>query len=454
MSWTPYRPVSIPGRAQGWKAFPAQISAPHSPRAAAASSGRSYQPFEILLAVAVLSLLSNLRVHVGATLRPFDFLVAITGVLFFLGGAAGRTRLFPTGALLLLPYFFCHALSAASLGLGNGLRETVQVGIVVVFATVLAAILPYFNYPRLGRFMLNGLLLIMAIMIAWHIAHGHTTGWKLLDEPKAAFTFLPMTLSLFLIYGRKSMRYWYWLLWAGLFVVLVLSGERKALIVYGLLTAACLSRGRFLLAIPVVAVFVAGLTIVAATSDSPYLTRHVNEILNPTSQSVTYEDIQAGVPVDSLSDAQRAFQARIGREMIKRSPLFGVGTNGYQDLIQQRFAFLPDYMQVGIHGEFLRVAVENGLVGLVLYLLVWICSFVRTVLVLRKARQDHIITRAQADVTPVLFFTPCAFYLAFEATGAHSFVVLILLSLLPEFIMAALAPRRRKAAALMQARPA
>ena len=48
--------------------------------------------------------------------------------------------------------------------------------------------------------------------------------------------------------------------------------------------------------------------------------------------------------------------------------LLGIGTNNYINYVEENYSFLPGFMRWGIHGEFQRVTVENGIVGLFLYL--------------------------------------------------------------------------------------
>jgi hypothetical protein len=125
--------------------------------------------------------------------------------------------------------------------------------------------------------------------------------------------------------------------------------------------------------------------------------------------------------------------------------MFGVGTNEYEKIINQRFAALPADLRLGIHGEFQRVLTENGILGLTLYIFIWIVSWVRVRGVLRRALGQHLISDVQKRVLPLLIFVPLALYLASEAPGSRSFVALIVISLLPELVSRSLVNRSQTA---------
>jgi O-antigen ligase len=115
---------------------------------------------------------------------------------------------------------------------------------------------------------------------------------------------------------------------------------------------------------------------------------------------------------------------------------FGVGTNEYERIIQQRYAYLPEFLRAGIHGEFLRILTENGLIGLLSYLTVWLVAWHRTHAVLRAQVDADRLTTSQAALLQIVAFVPCLLYVSFEASGTHSIVVLTFISLLPEGLTA------------------
>ena len=343
-----------------------------------------------LTALAVLSLFTPFRVSLPLVhVRPFDALAFL-----MLGWCFARGRVFPrgglpTGLVLLLPYFTWHVMSALGAGVDNGLREAMQIATVLAFTWAAAISLDEYDYRRLGTWLAVGMAVITLYSIGWHVANGYWTGWKRLVDPKATFTFLPLVLGCIIVAAAGSRRTWLWLGWAVLGVVILCSGERKGLVVYAVASAGILARGRIMPFVVVGAAAVAALAVLPAVIDDPYLARQIGSVANPLEAGDFSTALATGEAAqgDSRSNAQRGFAASLARSLIETNLLFGVGTNQYERIVQQRFAYVPEFLQNGIHGEFLRVLTENGLVGLLAYLAVWGVALVRARAVLAAAVQ-------------------------------------------------------------------
>ena len=133
--------------------------------------------------------------------------------------------------------------------------------------------------------------------------------------------------------------------------------------------------------------------------------------------------------------------------------MFGVGTNQYERIIQERFTYVPEFLRNGIHGEFLRILTENGLVGLLAYLAVWGVALVRARTILRAAMRRGSLSSAQTALLQLATFLPCLIYVGFEASGTHSLIVLAFVSLYADLLDAWLAPAARTARLPLRARP-
>jgi len=277
------------------------------------------------------------------------------------------------------------------------------------------------------------------------VAHGYWTGWKRLVDPKATFTFLPMVLGCIIVAGAGSRRAWLWLGWAVLGAVILVSGERKGLVVYAVASAGMVARGRVMPFVIVGAAAVAALAVLPAVIDDPYLARQIGSVANPLDAGDYSTALATGEAAqgDSRSNAQRGFAASLAGTLIENNLLFGVGTNQYERIIKQRFAYVPEFLQNGIHGEFLRVLTENGLVGLLAYLAVWGAALVRARAVLGAAVQRAQLSTAQASLLQLLTFVPCLVYVGFEASGTHSLIVLAFISFYADLLGAWLAPAPR-----------
>ena len=168
------------------------------------------------------------------------------------------------------------------------------------------------------------------------------------------------------------------------------------------------------------------------------MSRQISSVVDPADAGDFSTAIATGEAArgDSRSNAQRAFAASLARTLIADHLVFGIGTNQYERIVEERFAFVPEFLRNGIHGEFLRVLTENGLVGLVAYLGVWLFAAVRTRGVLMRAAEQRLLTPAQASLLQLIAFVPGLIYVAFEASGTHSLVVLIVLSLYADLLNA------------------
>jgi hypothetical protein len=394
-----------------------------------------------LLAVAVLSLMLPIRMETGLVLvRPFEFLIAL-GVLCWPLIAARRGVWVPVGLLLLLPYFLWHVASATVGGPQNAAREGLQVLVVTLFAFLLAQEAPRLDMHRLSRRLLLGMATIAAGTILWHIAHGYWVSWKQLPDPRLTFVLLPPLLAGLILFAEGQRRRRLQFVWVGMFPLIVMSGERKALVIYLILTVLLFARGRLALIAPGLAAAFLGLVLLSTVVENSYLQKQISTLVDPGGTG-NYEYVLATgryLPGDTPSDVQRSFSIHVSRQLLAEHPLAGVGTNQYEVIVADRYPTAPQDLRLGIHGEFQRILTENGLVGLSLYLLVWAAAWARLSRVLRGAVDSGRMTKTQVRVLPLLLFIPLALFLGTEASGTRALVSAIVISLLPELVAGALA---------------
>lgn len=398
-----------------------------------------------LLAIAVLSLMLPIRMETELILvRPFEFLIAL-GMLAWPLIAARRGVRVPVGLLLLIPYFLWHVASATVGGPRNTTREALQVLVVTLFAFLLAQEAPRLDLKRLSRRLLLGMVAIAAGTILWHIARGYWVGWKQLPDPRLAFVFLPLLLAGLILFAEVEKRRRLHLVWAGMLPLLLMSGERKALVIYLILTVLLFARGRLALIAPAAAAAFVGLLLLSTVVENPYLQKQIRTLIEPGGTG-DYEYVLATgryLPGDTPSDVQRAFALHVSGQMFAEHPLFGVGTNQYLAIVSETYPNLPKELQLEIHGEFQRILTENGLAGFSFYLLIWAAAWARLSRVLRGAIDRGRLTGTQARVLPLLLFIPLGLFVGTQASGTRAFVGVILISLLPELVAGALARAQR-----------
>jgi len=402
----------------------------------------------VLVGIALLSLFIPLKLKLSLLqLRPFDLLAILLTLL-----VAARLRTLPTprqlaGVLFMLPFLAWHAFSAFRLGTDNGLRETLQVGLLAAFGVSVCCLLPTLNYRRLGMLLLVGMLAVTAYNAGYHIAIRHPSGWKTLSDMKETFTFLPSLLGIYILVQRGEGREWQRILWLVLGVAILFSGERKALLSFVILSAAILARGRFTLLVPALAAGALSVVLAGALLEGTYVGNQIASLADPTGRaSNTYDMVVRGAAPSQLSNAQRMFALHNARQMLAEQPVVGVGTNGYMSLLQKRYEGLPTYLMNGIHSEFLRVLVENGAVGLALYLLIFVAAAWRLANALAWLRRLGAISDEQVKLLPLVALTPALLSLSLEASGTHAFIAVLLVSVIPDLLVWGLgAPRLAEA---------
>ena len=115
------------------------------------------------------------------------------------------------------------------------------------------------------------------------------------------------------------------------------------------------------------------------------------------------------------------------------NPFLGLGTNKYEILVNEQYYYLPKFMKMGIHGEFQRVLVENGLVGIIAYLFIWYKSWKRTKIFLFEAQKKELINKEQFNLYCIQFILHLLFMLELKLHQQGHFS-LVIISLLPDFI--------------------
>jgi hypothetical protein len=329
----------------------------------------------MLVLASLASLLANLELIVwGAKLRPFDAFVLV--MFLHLALTRGLATRLPLGLVLGGLFFTVHAVGASRLGLGNFLREGIQVGVVFVFGAHLYNSL---TAEQLRRFLppLTAILFgVMLYNILWHLDHGYYTGWKRLDSPRMAFLFLPVLFTYFALKHREApspgTRIAV-LLFPGMLPILLLAGERKALLCYLICCLVYILKTRMLVRPTVLlALFTAAFAAMALLPlllEIPYVGKQVDSMLSPLSAAKIRIYSSTDYVSESLSNAQRVFATKVGLAMFWDNPLIGIGTNAYQRIVAEQFAHLPAILIKSIHSEFLRTLVENGFLGLLAFVL-------------------------------------------------------------------------------------
>lgn len=417
-------------------------------RRPASEAGNAVIDFVFALALASLFLPFQWHTPIGLT-RPFDFLsvLCVLAAMSRLGGGAFQLT---TATLPHLGYFVIYVISALTISMLNGVREIIQIGTVIAFMAPLVAYVRSRPNHRIFLYASGLLLLMCAYSIFWHVTHRYYVGWKILDEPKAIFIFLPAMLAAVLAPRGQRQPIWALPAIAIMLVIIILSGERKAYMTGALFVIAYFGafNPRLLLVGALAAVAV---PILAAADPQGYIANQIRSVLEPNRVENLYTLDYINMP-ESISNAQRQFSWEVGMRLLSREPWLGIGTNQYGELMNARFGYLPDYLRLDIHGEFQRSLVENGIVGVALYGLAWFTAFI---VMARSINLWHFLTGMRGrELVLVLLFAGCFVFCAFEAQKSLSMVAFISAVLLTTLVPARVAAQAavRAPSAPMRAR--
>lgn len=341
----------------------------------------------------------------GIRLRIFDFVLVLwVAQLALTSMQRGRLPSVPfTGYFLTFIAFIAYGFVNAYIQAGAklALKELIQAVEFVLFIYLIATTTTndeeredFFN-----SFLYSLITIAIVNAVLHHLLLGYVKSFKLFGAAKLTYGLATFFLVIRVILERRSTRFMWWLgLLILCFFLMILSLERKGWIavvsgtcaICGIILAQNKGDGASIkhrlffgmaIGIPIMfAAFPLLLTIEKFNAQLMSLLSSASSI-NATdmvaySQEMVYE-----------SNLVRAFLLEEATKAFLSNPIFGLGPNGLQLFI---WSNLPDNPNInGAHNEYLAVAVENGSIGLILYLSTWFLML-REAIVFTFLRTNHI----------------------------------------------------------------
>ena len=389
----------------------------------------------VLITILFLALFSNIRYQTNfAVIRLFDILTILFAIYIFIKDH-NKIKLI-SGLTYLLPFFFIHIILSLNINFNNFLREFSQIFIIVLFLYILIKSKNEINYKDLLKNLLWVFISILSFVIIWHLNKGISVGWKLLPDTRIVYSIITI---LFFIYSKiyfKNFDFKFYIFLIILFSILLFSGERKAIAIFIFLFSLSYFRGLGIKSIIILFVIYLIFSLSVNKISNPYIQDKVQTTLNIMNTGNFNYVLETGKisEGDTWSNVQRNFSLEISKELILRNLLLGIGTNKYVIIVEDDYSYLPDQMKEGIHGEFQRVIVENGIIGFLLYLFIWVKSWIRFKLELNKSVHLKFISKEQYQYLIYSIYLPIIFYVGTEASSTRSFILLGLISILPDII--------------------
>ncbi|MFK7946505.1 MAG: O-antigen ligase family protein [Saprospiraceae bacterium] len=338
-----------------------------------------------LVGIASGILFLPIEIKVGFVLRPFDFLfvlcVFIASIFF--------------NKKSLLKSFFSNKLNLIYIILAlyvtfNGLvlnpssfgKEFFQQVEFIIFLYLIYGI---FHSPKARavflKFFYWTVVLIIAYTVLWHIGNGRIVGYKALNEPKYLFGVVTLLLFVKNFYYSKYTSAFYVSL-----IFLIFSLERKCwfAFLFGVLGITYFlfrffgykfKVMRMYSVLTVVGLSLGTLVVGGAFAGSEILVDQFGDTVTAFSK-FSLEDRETE-EVGSQSNAARMYLFAFSFQNIKENPIFGIGTDKFKEENEKVAFKLGEKKAHGSHNEYMRIAVENGLPALFMYVLLWIIAFQR-----------------------------------------------------------------------------
>jgi O-Antigen ligase len=382
-----------------------------------------------LLCVGSVTLFMDFGAEVaGVKIKPFDAVSILTLPPILAVLALGRGLRVSSGTFVYTAFLVWHTVSAFSMDRPNGIRETIQSVELLMLLLTIQQLAPQIAWRSAAKFFAICLAVILAYVGWWHISHGYIAGWKRFDSPKLLFTILPSILLSLMVLRARRMDTLSYITIVLIFIVTILTGERKALLHLFFMCAVLLYLRYFDVVRFTIGVIFAVIIGFFAISANEYIARQFSTISSISqAERVSTAELQAGYLPTSMSNAQRLFSAEVSKDLIVADPWFGIGTNGFLDYVVRAYPGIASWLVVGIHNEFQRVLVENGIIGFALYLIIWLRALVW-------------LGRNWPRLPPwsiaiyLFSYSACIHQALFEGSGNEQFILLIFVALLPEIM--------------------
>lgn len=360
---------------------------------------------DALYAIAAIAIISGF--NIGATKIPYFSL--IVPILCWLDRRSFTSKISPIFFLPPLVIFTLIHLGSSFLGgIGLGLFFIAQFAIIFSFTWLFVVRYSSFDMSLFKLYFSITLALLLAYVIWWHVSQGYMVGWKRLPDPKAIFSLLPLMLVLTTRSHSAFIRRSTPILLVAVAAIIFLSGERKAYFLLLMFLPLLISlRNPATYVVPLVVILF--IPVAAALDPTGYLKRQVASV----------EGFTQGRVVNTISNEDRSDALRMAFQTIREHPILGVGTTE-----QLAIAREINRNAAGPHNEWVRVAAENGVIGLFFYAATVIWGLGCT---LRPRVLGRYRSRAEREAA-FAFALVLIMYISFEA---FDFIVLLAFLMIP-----------------------
>lgn len=375
--------------------------------------------FHHILAFLILTLFFDFDYDVGSVrLRIID--VMLIGIVIMMILSAGKLKISNNPATvsiyLLIVYFFINGIVKVSIG--SIAKEIIQI---FEYLFIMYLIADATDEPRKRKEFLDVLFwgtgCIAFYSMMYNIAGGRFSNYKDLDSPKHSFAFFALLALARLLSSNRKTLLQLGTVFLGL-IMLLLSGERKGwagffigsiFFIYLQVKSSFSKKNisgiiRFFTTVGTAATIL--IIIFISLPQFAYLSRQLTSLSDIG--NIFSDDNNKYA---SLSDQERIFMFNFGIQLFLKNPVTGIGIDQFKDYIVRA---THGEISHDAHNFYLKILVENGIIGLVLFLVPLVLIFVE-LWKLSKSKIPHISLHARTTLALFFLGSVVNFFLAGKA---------------------------------------
>jgi O-antigen ligase len=382
--------------------------------------------FHHILAFFILTLFFDFDILSVVRLRIIDFFLA--GVVAYRIVSMKGFK-FSSNAATMSFYFFVIYLSINGIikvSLSDAIKEAIQL---IEYIFLMHFIAEATDEPQKRKEFLNilfwGTGCIALYSMIFNVSQGDYVDYKELDSPKHSFAYFALLAVIRIFTTNKKKQFQYLITFVAI-VMLLFSGERKGwagfiigtgMFVYLQIKSKFTKRNfNAITTFIMITVTIGSITVLFLTANPEfhYLDRQLSSF-----SDVTNFFSSGDSKYESKSDEERIFMLKYGMQLFVQYPLSGIGVDQFKEFVTKETSGLISH---DAHNFYLKILVEDGIIGLIFFLLTLFFIFLE---LLKKTRNKFSHIQQDARIIMALFLLGSVVN-AFLAAKALSWYYLIL----------------------------
>jgi O-antigen ligase len=351
-------------------------------------------------------------------IRIIDVFLVVLVILMILSASSFKTNNNPAAMAFYLFILYLLINGIIKIGFSTTIKEIFQL---IEYVFLMHLIARATDQPKKRKEFLDilfwGVGCVAICAAIYNVSLGHYSAYKELDAPKHSFAVFALLAVIRFLTSKKKTQFQLLILLLSL-AILLLSGERKGWVGFivggGVFTylqlKASLSK-KNIHAIATFFVIVVTLALVTELylASQPQLRYLDRQLTSFSDVSNVFSDDNGQYA--SKSDEERIFMFNLGIELFVKNPVSGVGIDQFRSYVEEATSGEWGH---DAHNFYIKILSEEGIIGIVLFLLPLFLLFVE---LWKKTRNKipHIATDARIMLALFLLGSVVNFFLAAKA---------------------------------------